>query len=156
MSQLICLDCGKIGFPKTVTKGSILIELVLWICFIVPGIIYSIWRLTTRGKACRSCGAGNLVPFDSPRGKELQGERSCPACREKIRFDARVCRHCGLQYPYLAEPARTHIVAIADLHREGRTAPEIIASLDGRGIRPALGSTWTIEMISTILRDHVA
>ena len=72
MSQLICPNCGTVGTPKTVTKGSILIELVLWICFIVPGIIYSIWRLTTRAQACRSCGAGNMVALNSPVGKKLQ------------------------------------------------------------------------------------
>lgn len=74
MSQLICSNCGTIGSPKTVTKGSILIEIVLWICFIVPGLIYSIWRLTTRTKACRSCGADNMVPLTSPMGKKLQSE----------------------------------------------------------------------------------
>ncbi len=74
MGQFICPNCGNVGTPKTITKGSILIELVLWITFIVPGFIYSIWRLTTRGKACRYCGAGNMVPLDSPRGRKLQSE----------------------------------------------------------------------------------
>jgi hypothetical protein len=74
MSQLICPNCGNIGSPKTVTEGSILTELFLWICFIIPGVIYSIWRLTTRHKACRSCAAANLIPLDSPRGRKLQSE----------------------------------------------------------------------------------
>jgi hypothetical protein len=74
MSQLICSNCGTVGTPKTVTKGSILIEIVLWICFIVLGIIYSIWRLSTRTKACRSCGAENMVPLNSPMGKKLQND----------------------------------------------------------------------------------
>ena len=74
MSQLICPNCGNIGSPKTVTEGSILIELVLWICFIIPGVIYSLWRLTTRHKACSSCGAANLIPLDSPMGRKLRSE----------------------------------------------------------------------------------
>jgi hypothetical protein len=74
MSQLICSNCGTVGTPKTVTKGSILIEIALWLFFIIPGIIYSIWRLTTRTKACRSCGAENMVPLNSPMGKKLQNE----------------------------------------------------------------------------------
>lgn len=73
MSQLVCSNCGTIGEPVTVTKGSFIVELFLWICLIVPGILYSLWRLTTRGKACRSCGSNNLVPLNSPVGKKLQG-----------------------------------------------------------------------------------
>ena len=72
MSELICSNCGTTGKPKTVTKGSIFIEIFLWICFLIPGLIYSIWRLTTKYKACRTCGAGNLVPLDSPMGKKLE------------------------------------------------------------------------------------
>ena len=72
MSQLICLNCGTVGAPKTVTKGSFLVEIILWLFFIIPGIIYSIWRLTTRAKACCSCGAENMVPLNSPIGKKLQ------------------------------------------------------------------------------------
>lgn len=74
MSQLICPNCGTVGTPKTVTKGSMLIEIVLWIFLIVPGIIYSIWRLTTRAKVCRSCGSKNMIPLNSPMGEKLQDE----------------------------------------------------------------------------------
>ncbi len=72
----ICPNCGYVGKAKKVTKGSILIEIVLWICFLVPGLIYSIWRLTSKHLACPKCGAQNLVPIDSPRGKKLQQELS--------------------------------------------------------------------------------
>ncbi len=74
MAKLICVNCGSIGTPKTVTRGNILIELVLWLCFLFPGLFYSLWRLTTRTKACRACGAPNMVPLNSPMGKKLQDE----------------------------------------------------------------------------------
>ena len=61
-----CMTCGIDAKPKTVTKGSIAIELILWLCFLVPGLIYSIWRLTTRGAVCSGCGGTTLVPMDSP------------------------------------------------------------------------------------------
>ena len=70
----ICSNCGYIGQAKKVTKGSTLMELVLWLCFIFPGLIYSMWRLTTKHLACPQCGATQLVPVDSPRGKKLQQE----------------------------------------------------------------------------------
>jgi hypothetical protein len=72
----ICSNCGHTGKAKKVTKGSTLIELVLWLCFIIPGLIYSLWRLTSRHLACPQCGATNMVPLDSPRGKKLQQELS--------------------------------------------------------------------------------
>jgi len=67
----ICPNCGHQGKPKNVTRGSILIEFVLWLAFILPGLIYSLWRLTTRTKVCPSCGAPNMVPTDSPGGRQL-------------------------------------------------------------------------------------
>ena len=72
--ELLCTNCGYQGKPKLVVKGSILIELVLWICFIIPGLIYSIWRLTTKHKACPSCGAPNMIPLDSPRAQQMLSE----------------------------------------------------------------------------------
>ena len=53
----ICSNCGYVGQAKKVTKGSTLMELVLWLCFIFPGLIYSMWRLTTKHLACPKCGA---------------------------------------------------------------------------------------------------
>jgi|APSaa5957512535_1039671.scaffolds.fasta_scaffold85150_2 hypothetical protein len=40
MSQLICSNCGMIGKPKTITKGSFLIELVLWLFSTVIASLY--------------------------------------------------------------------------------------------------------------------
>lgn len=67
----ICAACGTVGKAKTVTRGSLLIEIMLWLFFLVPGLIYTVWRLTTRGSACASCGSSELVPVTSPRGREL-------------------------------------------------------------------------------------
>lgn len=61
-----CMTCGTDGPTKTQTRGSVFIEILLWICFLVPGLIYSIWRLTTRSKVCRACGAENIVPLNAP------------------------------------------------------------------------------------------
>lgn len=67
----LCVQCHSVGRPKLITRGSILIELVLWLCFLVPGLIYSIWRHTTRYQGCRVCGSRDLVPCDSPRATSL-------------------------------------------------------------------------------------
>lgn len=58
-----CTLCGFEGKSKTLTKGSFWLEIVLWLMFIWPGIIYSIWRLTTRQEVCGNCGnEGTLIP----------------------------------------------------------------------------------------------
>lgn len=64
--DMYCRNCGTVGRPKRITKGSFLIELILWLCFLLPGLIYSIWRITTRYGVCPSCGAPNMIPASSP------------------------------------------------------------------------------------------
>lgn len=61
-----CTSCGHQGKGRTKTRGSLLIEVVLWLCFLVPGLIYSIWRQGSKHKVCASCGASSLVPLNSP------------------------------------------------------------------------------------------
>jgi hypothetical protein len=70
----ICATCGTRGTPTQRDKGSGLIELVLWLCFIIPGILYSIWRRSGLSNCCRSCGSGDIIPIDSPRGRKLAAE----------------------------------------------------------------------------------
>jgi hypothetical protein len=69
--SMICPHCGTRGEPVTIARGNMAIEIVLWLCFIIPGIIYSLWRLTTKIRACPSCRAEGMVPVTSPRGREL-------------------------------------------------------------------------------------
>ncbi len=74
MAKLICSNCGTIGRPKSKTRGNIIIEIILWLMMIIPGLIYSLWRCGTTEKVCRSCGSPNMVPLKSPRGKKLHLE----------------------------------------------------------------------------------
>jgi len=68
--MMVCAQCGCTG-TESHTKGSFLIELVLWFFMCVPGLIYSIWRLTTRGQVCSACKSDRLVPANSPTGQNL-------------------------------------------------------------------------------------
>lgn len=73
--HLYCPSCGARTFGKTHTRGSIFIELVLWLAFLIPGLIYSIWRLASRQQVCTACNAPGLIPVNSPRArKELAHE----------------------------------------------------------------------------------
>jgi predicted RNA-binding Zn-ribbon protein involved in translation (DUF1610 family) len=71
MEDYICTSCGHQVDPKTKVRGSIWIELVLWLFFIIPGVIYSFWRLSNKYKVCPECGKETLIPMDSPMGKQL-------------------------------------------------------------------------------------
>ena len=71
MATMLCSQCGTAGDTKTQTKGSILIEIVLWCCFLIPGLIYSVWRLSSRGTVCGACGGASLIPANSPVGRQL-------------------------------------------------------------------------------------
>lgn len=69
--KLVCTACGHLGEPRVTTKGSTLIEIILWCFFLVPGIIYSIWRRSKKPKVCRVCGGTALIPQSSPMAQKM-------------------------------------------------------------------------------------
>ncbi len=58
--EIFCPNCEYEGRPKKYTGGSTIVELALWLFFIVPGIIYSCWRLSTRCYVCPECGCKEI------------------------------------------------------------------------------------------------
>lgn len=70
-SERICTTCGHTGEPGRYTPGSFLIEVVLWLCLIVPGLVYSLWRLSARRDVCAKCGASTLLPLDAPLARRF-------------------------------------------------------------------------------------
>jgi uncharacterized membrane protein YqaE (UPF0057 family) len=70
-SQYICTSCGYIGKPIKKTPGNFLIEVVLWIAFILPGLIYSLWRVSNKYYVCATCHHKTVIPVDTPMGKQL-------------------------------------------------------------------------------------
>lgn len=70
-TTLVCRKCGSLGKTKRAPKGHLMLEIVLWFCYIVPGLIYTIWRQTTYRQICTVCGSDDLVPHDSPMGRQI-------------------------------------------------------------------------------------
>ncbi len=64
-----CSHCGVIGRPKRYTKGSFGIEIVLYLLMILPGVLYTVWRLTSKYEGCPSCGSPNMMPATSPKAQ---------------------------------------------------------------------------------------
>ena len=72
--EMICTNCGHQGKPKLIIKGSAGLEILLWLFFIIPGLIYSLWRsLSPSAKQliCRKCKAPNMIPLDSPLAQKI-------------------------------------------------------------------------------------
>lgn len=72
--QVVCTKCGHVGASTTVTNGSFAIEVVLWLCFLIPGIIYSLWRLSSRYEACPVCGNAEVLPSTAPVAQKFLRE----------------------------------------------------------------------------------
>lgn len=74
MSNHICTRCGSIAEPRTHTPGSFFIEVLAWLMFLLPGLLYSMWRISARREVCPTCGAEEIVPCDTPRGRRLAAD----------------------------------------------------------------------------------
>ena len=89
--------------PAALKKGSGWIELVLYFFYIVPGVLYSIWRRASAPNVCPLCRAASLVPAAVAKplavsaASEGRDEVECSFCAEKILAKAKVCKHCGKQ-----------------------------------------------------------
>jgi hypothetical protein len=84
MSEVICKTCGHTGDRKYESRGMLSIEVVLWLCLVIPGLIYSLWRHLSAVAICPSCGGKDFIPIDSPLGKKLAQEVA-PATRDVAR-----------------------------------------------------------------------
>ena len=67
--QWYCPTCGTVAWPRTYTKGTFGMEVLLWLLMILPGVLYSLWRITSKYKGCPKCGAPNMIPASSPKAR---------------------------------------------------------------------------------------
>lgn len=54
-----CRQCGYEGPAEPLSPGKTWLEGVFWIAFLVPGLIYSLWRLFGRRYLCPRCKAAD-------------------------------------------------------------------------------------------------
>lgn len=67
----VCAVCGHHGPTVRRTRGSMGVEVLAWLLLLIPGVIYSLWRLTTRQVVCSECGSEQVIPVTSPAGRRL-------------------------------------------------------------------------------------
>ena len=103
-----CLDCGFVGKSKWQTPGTLALEIVLWLFFVVPGVIYSLWRWRASHEECGACGKRHIVPTDSSAAQEAFRRLSpssspnvwyCMACGEPIFRAGNRCEKCAAPSP---------------------------------------------------------
>lgn len=70
-AEWVCRDCHSVVKTKSIVSGHFLIEIILWCMFIIPGLIYSIWRNGTRKKVCAECGCDKVVVAHSKAGERF-------------------------------------------------------------------------------------
>lgn len=75
VKRYVCTNCGHVGSPFYEAKGNPAIEVLLWLFFLIPGLIYSLWRSQSRYPVCPKCQSPHMIPGDSPKGKKLLEER---------------------------------------------------------------------------------
>jgi hypothetical protein len=71
---MVCVRCLEKVRPVEVYRGSGWIELILWLFFLLPGIIYTIWRRSGKLRYCPKCQCSELVPFSSVRARQILGD----------------------------------------------------------------------------------
>lgn len=69
----MCATCESVGYAKTRERGSTGVELLLWLFFLLPGIIYSVWRRSTKYSVCRTCGSTTLMPLHTAGAQRRMG-----------------------------------------------------------------------------------
>jgi hypothetical protein len=67
----ICSNCGSLNSDTTKEDGSTLITIILLICYIIPGIIYFLWRGSTKRIICKNCKNSTIIDAKTPLGKEM-------------------------------------------------------------------------------------
>ncbi|MDD2839021.1 MAG: YqaE/Pmp3 family membrane protein [Sulfuricurvum sp.] len=91
-----CTSCKNFT-SIALKKGNGWIELILYLFYLIPGIIYSIWRRSGEPNVCPICKSDTLIPSSMATIKDnalKREERTCPYCAEVVLIDAKICKHC--------------------------------------------------------------
>jgi hypothetical protein len=104
LSEKLCLQCGTVGQTERLIYGSVLLEILLWCFLLIPGLIYSSWRNSTRRQVCRKCGSRNIIPIESPVAMKMLEEtqigqqvmeKSRPKTAEEVQRAHPIARDAG-------------------------------------------------------------
>lgn len=91
-----CISCKNFTLAP-LKKGNGWIELILYLFYLIPGVIYSIWCRSGEPSVCPICQADGLILASMAKIEDdllNREERSCSYCAEIVLIDAQICKHC--------------------------------------------------------------
>jgi len=65
--KYVCMECGCQRDPIDAKRGLLVIEIFMWLLYILPGVIYSIWRRVRKQQICPNCQNPSIELTSSPR-----------------------------------------------------------------------------------------
>lgn len=68
---MYCMRCNEFAEPKRITPGSNAITVILVLLFILPGVLYMLWRRSAEYQVCGLCGSRDIVPNESPIARRV-------------------------------------------------------------------------------------
>ncbi len=57
---------------RLLVRGSDILEAVLWLCCILPGLAYRTWRRVTTVRICGRCAGTDLVPANTREAEKIR------------------------------------------------------------------------------------
>lgn len=70
--KYVCLECGCQRDPIDAKRGLLVIEIFMWLLYILPGVIYSIWRRVRKQQVCPNCLNPSIVLTSSTRAMGMR------------------------------------------------------------------------------------
>jgi hypothetical protein len=58
---MLCTSCGRTDVPDDLVAGSDRLELAAWCLFLLPGLLYCLWRQANGRSVCTHCGSSDLL-----------------------------------------------------------------------------------------------
>ena len=65
--KYVCMECSCQRDPIWVKRGWLIVEIVMWLLYVLPGVIYSIWRRVRKQQVCPNCLNPTMVLTTSSR-----------------------------------------------------------------------------------------
>ncbi|MGQ9669508.1 MAG: hypothetical protein ACUVWY_05000 [Desulfosoma sp.] len=72
--KIKCAACDYVGEAAVLQKGSRSKEIALWCCLFLPGLLYTLWRLSSDGRymGCPRCKSAQFRPITRREWKDLE------------------------------------------------------------------------------------
>lgn len=79
--KIICPSCNYVGESGLISKGSRKLEITLWCCLVIPGMLYTMWRQSKDGKyaGCPKCHEANVRLMKRKEWKSFERNGQLPS-----------------------------------------------------------------------------